>query len=201
MHFLLVADDLGNCEASGPFIRRRLLGGAQTPDETIAKMLAELQDADLIRIYLIGLKRYVHIPRFRQRLRSFKRVNPRPPSGVECAEIKEIADKMSDNSQSHDRHLTDTRQTLAGEGRKEGSEGRKLRARDPTPVDNSGRTSRTGRNIAHVKGHSTPPGMTVGAAAGKAIGITAYPGESTDAFTARVKAMKATARKRARETT
>lgn len=43
--------------------------------------------------------------------------------------------------------------------------------------------------------------MTVGAAAGKAIGITAYPGESTDAFTARVKAMKATARKRARETT
>ena len=126
VHFLLVADDLGNAEATGPFIRRRILPGSQVPDDTLAKILEELSSVDLVRVYEVGPKRYVHIPRFRQRLRSFKRINPRPPSSMECAEIKEIADKLSDTRQALDGHMSGTSQSLAGEGRK-GSEGRNRR--------------------------------------------------------------------------
>lgn len=100
VHFLIAADDLGNSEASGPYVRRRILGGRGESDEAIAKILSELADADLLRVYMVGAKRYIHIPRFRQRLRFFKRVNPRPPDNIECKEIKELLSKQSDYSQS-----------------------------------------------------------------------------------------------------
>lgn len=194
VHFLLVADDLGNSEASGPFIRRRLLGGAQTPDETIAKMLAELQDVDLIRTYFEGAKRYVHIPRFRQRLRSFKRVNPRPPTGIECKEIKAIADKLSDNRQTDAGQMTDTCQSLAGEGRKEVKEGRNARA-GASPVDNSAPKVNGGRNIAQRSKAKPAPGVTFAQAAieatAKALGLKPHPGETAEAYADRVKQAKA----------
>lgn len=95
VHLLLVADDLGNAEAGPHFIRRRLLA-CPLPDEAIAALLGELNDADLIRVYLVNGKRYAHVPRFRQRLRSYKRAHPRPPETSECPEIKALLSTLSD---------------------------------------------------------------------------------------------------------
>ena len=97
VHFVLVADDLGNAEASDLFIRRRLLPHGTTPS-AIATLLSELGDADLIRVYENADKRYVHIPRFRQRLRYTKSAHPRPPANLECKEIIKLLEKKSDLS-------------------------------------------------------------------------------------------------------
>lgn len=138
VHLLLVADDLGNAEASAAYIRRRVLVG-NAPDETIAKLLTELADQDIIRLYQVGAKRYVHIPRFRQRLRSLKRINPRPPAAMECTEISRLASKLSDECPTDDGQVTGSCQSPAREGRKEVKEGKgyKPSARAPDPVDNS----------------------------------------------------------------
>ena len=121
-HFLLIADDLGNAEATHGIIRRKLLPRAQgEPSPTnadIDELLALLVKADLIRLYLSAGKRYAHIPKFRQRLRSYKRAHPRPPADIECKEIKEVIANLSVNSQTDDRQMSDTRRTLAAEGRK-----------------------------------------------------------------------------------
>lgn len=100
-HIVLVADDLGNAEAGPGFVRRRLLGGTGT-DEAIAKLLGELADVDLVRIYHVGGKRFAHVPRFRQRVRSVIRSNPRPPRETECEEIQPLADKLSGNCPPND---------------------------------------------------------------------------------------------------
>jgi hypothetical protein len=50
VHFVLVADDLGNAEASDLFIRRRLLPHGTT-NSAIATLLSELGDMDLVRVY------------------------------------------------------------------------------------------------------------------------------------------------------
>lgn len=120
IHFLLTADDLGNAEATSRLIRTRLLpaGGS---DEAITKLLSELADADLVRVYEVEGKRYVHIPRFRQRLRSIKRAHPRPPAAIECTEIKTLLSNLSDKRPSNDSQLSGTCQSLAREekGREE----------------------------------------------------------------------------------
>jgi hypothetical protein len=98
VHFALVADDLGNAEAGDHFIRRRLLS-SNLPDAAIAKLLTELHDADLARAYTSADgKRYVHIPRFRQRVRFLRGKHPRPPREVECNEIKELIAEKTDSS-------------------------------------------------------------------------------------------------------
>lgn len=101
VHFILKADDLGNCEATNLFLRRNIFL-TNISNEAATKILCELADEDLIRIYEIDAKRYVHIPRFRQRMRHVKRVNPRPPKNIECNEIKELISKTSDESQTQD---------------------------------------------------------------------------------------------------
>jgi len=60
LHMLLMADDLGNLEAGYGVIRRRLLPGGASP-ESATKLLSELADADLIRLYEVGGKRYAHL--------------------------------------------------------------------------------------------------------------------------------------------
>lgn len=131
-HFMLVADDLGNAEATNSFIRRRLLQATKPDDQAIGALLEDLARVDIARPYAVGPKRYVHIPRFRQRLRSYKRVNPRPPASVECSEISKLIAELSDSCPTDDGHL----HALAVEGRKEGSEGRKDKkeVRQSTPA-------------------------------------------------------------------
>lgn len=99
VHLILVADDLGNCEAEPIFVRRRLLASA-LEDPSIVKLLSELADADLIRLYENGGKRYAHIPRFRQRLRYVNGKCPRPPESIECTEINRLASQKTVLSQS-----------------------------------------------------------------------------------------------------
>lgn len=97
IHFILVADDFGNCEAGELFIRRRLLSHSAA-NSAISKLLTELHDADLVRIYESGGKRFIHIPRFRQRLRYTNSKYPRPPESYECSEIKKMIGRKSDSS-------------------------------------------------------------------------------------------------------
>lgn len=76
---LLTADDRGNREASaGALVRLWRDFGVDTnskADDTAHF----LSDKDLIRLYEFEGKRYMHIPRFGQRMRSFKRACPHSP--------------------------------------------------------------------------------------------------------------------------
>ena len=108
IHLLLCADALGNCEATTTAIGDAM--GRPVDESTAAKWLSELSDVDIIRTYDDGGKRYVHIPRFRQRLRYPKGKHPRPPSNLECSEIRELAEKVrpqSDSSQTTVRPQSD----------------------------------------------------------------------------------------------
>jgi hypothetical protein len=101
IHFVLVADDLGNSEAGDLFVRRRLLA-TTTPEKAISALISELADADLIRAYEVDGKRFIHIPRFRQRLRYTNSKFPRPPEAIECQSIKDMMYKKSDLGQTQD---------------------------------------------------------------------------------------------------
>lgn len=102
IHLVLAADDLGNTEASPLFIRRRLLA-SPLEDQVLVKLLSELADSDLIRLYEVEGKRYAHIPRFGQRLRYMKGQYPRPPQSMECKKIRELLAKKTDHGPTTDR--------------------------------------------------------------------------------------------------
>jgi len=91
VHLILCADSLGNAEATTTSLTLTMMRSID--ETTAAKLVAELADADLIRVYESGSKRYVHIPRFRQRLRYIKGKHPRPPAAIECNEMKELLRK------------------------------------------------------------------------------------------------------------
>lgn len=93
LHLLLTVDNLGNAEATSTAIGDVLHRNVDA--QTAAKLLSELADADLVRSYQVGGKPYLHIPRFRQRLKYLGSKHPRPPSQVECTEIKKLADEYS----------------------------------------------------------------------------------------------------------
>lgn len=86
---LLTADDRGNLEAStGALVRLWRDFGVDSNDKAndTAQFLA---DKDLIRVYEVAGKRYIHVPRFRQRMRSFKRACPASPW---CETVEESKD-------------------------------------------------------------------------------------------------------------
>lgn len=100
-HLLLTVDSLGNGEATSTAVGDAMQRALDEP--TAAKLLSELADAGLIRLYLVGGKPYLHIPRFRQRLRYVKGKHPRPPPEIECSEISVLCAKVrlqSDHSQT-----------------------------------------------------------------------------------------------------
>lgn len=76
---LLKADTLGNFSAE-PFRLLRLWRdfGINT-EALVSKTLSELADHDLIRLYKFEGSPYLHLPRFDQRLRYFKRTFPLSP--------------------------------------------------------------------------------------------------------------------------
>lgn len=157
-HMLISADDLGNTEATHGFVRRRLLQRPppqpQLEPAEIESMLAELARVDLIRRYDVGGKGYAHIPRYRQRLRSYKRVNPRPPENIECNEIKDKLRHLPDMCPSNDRHMSDTRPSLAVEEKR--SEGREEKRRERT------RASRKAVDNLAQRMTAQPPGNIPG---------------------------------------
>lgn len=102
LHLVLLADDLGNVEVLPRFLRRRALISVST-DAAVGKLLSELADNDLIRLYEHGGKPYAHIPRFGQRLRYMNGKHPRPPVAIEDPKIRELLSKKSDSGQAADR--------------------------------------------------------------------------------------------------
>jgi hypothetical protein len=92
VHILLSVDSFGNMEAHASAVEDCLR--RPTDAETAARLLDELSDAELIRMYSVEGKKYLHVPRFRQRLRYLKGKHPRPPAEIECNEIKALADKV-----------------------------------------------------------------------------------------------------------
>lgn len=78
-HMLNLADDFGCLSLAPSFVRRRLFY-TQPSDATVARVLNQLADSDLIRIYGHEGGRYALIPRFRQRLQRMTLKHPAPPS-------------------------------------------------------------------------------------------------------------------------
>jgi hypothetical protein len=77
---LLTADDLGCLEASdGALVRRWRDPCGIKGREDALKVLGALADADLVRTYDVAGKRYLFIPRFRQRFRARALKHPAPP--------------------------------------------------------------------------------------------------------------------------
>lgn len=189
---ILKADDLGNLEANPGDLRRlwRDLGADNLPE--VERIRAELARADLIRCYEVDGKSYAHLPRFRQRLRYYKRANPRPPAHIEDKEISEIMRKQSDQSR--------TRVGLqSAEVKRSRSEvntkaltaplGSNLQIPTAEPVDNfSGNSASLNNDTAKPNGHS---GQQWGnpawvAATAKLVDLKAAPLESQSAFRDRV---------------
>lgn len=65
--------------------------------ERVEKLLLELMDADLVRVYHCADARYLFVPRFRQRLRFPNSRYPEPPN-----EINDLAIIKTDSSKSKD---------------------------------------------------------------------------------------------------
>lgn len=78
VHLLLTADDFGCFNAANLFLRRRCFSESPT-SERVEKLLIELVDNDLIRLYEANKVRYGFIPRFAQRLQRMTLKHPQPP--------------------------------------------------------------------------------------------------------------------------
>ena len=103
---LLHADDLGNLEGTTARVHRIWRDFNVTSQEQTNKILTSLIDADLIRFYEIKnnqeIKRYIHIPRFKQRLRFLKRLNPLSPWNEEDIKNNDLTLKKTDYRRSID---------------------------------------------------------------------------------------------------
>jgi hypothetical protein len=95
-HLVLDADDFGNAEATTTALA--LIMARPVSEELAASWLSTLADVDLVRLYEFDGKRYAHIPRFRQRLRSNRGKHPLPPSSIECREMKVLRQKVGQTS-------------------------------------------------------------------------------------------------------
>ncbi len=92
LHLMLSSDSLSNAEATTTALS--LAMGRHITEGAAGTMLNELGDHDLVRVYENQGKRYVHIPRSRQRIRYLSGKHPRPPVGVEDKEIRELIAKV-----------------------------------------------------------------------------------------------------------
>ena len=108
-HLLNMADDYGNAEAGPVALSATLHRPVST--HLAAEFRQKLSTVDLVRPYQVGVKWFVHIPRFRQRLRALRGRYPRPPADIECNEMKELID--GNVRQTPDRRQTDAVQPPA----------------------------------------------------------------------------------------
>lgn len=87
---LLSADDCARFTASNFALRTKCMAGTVNA-ERIDKLLGELMDVDLVRVYEHDNARFLFVPRFRQRLRYPNSRYPEPPT-----EINDLTIKKSD---------------------------------------------------------------------------------------------------------
>lgn len=98
---LLIADDLGTLDASdGQLVRMWRDACNIKGREDALRILDSLVEADLVRTYEDGDKRFVFIPRFRQRFRAKSIRRPTPPESLLrdepaiAANIREIKEHL-----------------------------------------------------------------------------------------------------------
>jgi hypothetical protein len=118
------ADDLGNLEGSDGALVRIWRDFGIDSVKKAQRILAQLLDEDLVRIYDFGQKRYLHLPRFRQRVRHLKKGCPMPPENV------------FDNNNLPD-ETTVVRQTLVSRPSAESNRSESNRSESRGPVDKS----------------------------------------------------------------
>jgi hypothetical protein len=182
---LLKADAFGNFTADPWRLRRLWSDFGIVNDQAVAKTLAELVDHDLVRMYTEDGNRYLHIPRYRQRLRYTKRRSA--PASPWCDR---------EENQQHAEHSPGAHPSVTGRSpgahrrRKEGSEGSEVKeekdAREQ-PVDNSAQLATVTHALASklkTNGNNggwwkTADGI---AAKGKALGIEGKVGETLEAY-------------------
>jgi len=94
---LLTVDDAARMAASNFALRTKCMAGTVTHDRRIEKILMELVDVDLVRLYEVDGARYIFVPRFRNRRRYVSRSkHPEPPKGIN--DINDITEKKDDSS-------------------------------------------------------------------------------------------------------
>lgn len=107
LHLMLLADDLGLVSLAPAFVRRRCFD-EKPSDEKVTRLITELSDADLVRVYQVDGGRFGFIPRFQQRLRVKRIRHPEPPAEILAGDddalqklhgIKGLTKKMSDTRQ------------------------------------------------------------------------------------------------------
>lgn len=165
VHLVLSSDSLSNAEATTTALS--IIMGRAISEEAASTMLDELAGKDLLRPYIVDGKRYVHIPRSRQRIRYLHGKHPRPPPSIEDKEIRALIAKVglkSDRGQVQDARS----EAVAVAVLKKSS--------SVEPVDNSAQQS-TDNAVTWAEHWK---------AKGKALGIESKPGESTRAYCDRV---------------
>jgi len=102
VHLLLNADSYGRFSGKNYTVRAACFPGQAVEPSKIEKMLSDLNDADLIRLYEVDGERFIFIPRFKQRLRyKLPSKYPEPPP-----EINDLPIQKPDLSQERDRIKT-----------------------------------------------------------------------------------------------
>jgi hypothetical protein len=131
---LLSADDLGNFDGDLFRLVRLWRDFGIATRELAAKTLSELTDADLVRVYQVDGKSYVHLPRFRQRLRYVNGKFPRPPEHIDTCKINALQEKR----QTKVRPQSGLSQAQDGRSEEKRSEVKRSKphAREVVPVDN-----------------------------------------------------------------
>lgn len=81
LHMLLLADDFGCISVSPIFLRRRCFNDSPSV-ERISKLLNELADVDLIRLYEVDRSCLALIPRFKQRVQRYTLKHSPPPDSL-----------------------------------------------------------------------------------------------------------------------
>jgi hypothetical protein len=95
IHLVLCVDDAARFSGKNFTLRSACFPGRPMEALAMEKMLTELADVDLVRLYTVGFERYVFIPRFRNRRRYVGSSKyPVPP-----IEINDLAEEKSSLSQ------------------------------------------------------------------------------------------------------
>lgn len=101
---ILTADDRGNREAGLGHLVRLWRDFGVDATEKAAAIGQFLADQDLIRFYEVDGKRYLHVPRFNQRLRHLKRAHPLSPwckTPIKSDESYQLRQQSADARQTH----------------------------------------------------------------------------------------------------
>jgi len=104
VHLMLLADDFGLVSLAPVFVRRRCFDDAP-PAARIDKMIEQLHDVDLIRVYQTPRGNFAFIPRFRQRLQRHTLQYPKPPRELYSDDV--AAAKIFSNIKDLDENSTD----------------------------------------------------------------------------------------------